>query len=33
MTNVAAASDLLQPYDATTMRCCPVSERINHVCQ
>jgi len=31
MTNVAAASDLLQPYDARLMRCFPVSTRINHV--
>jgi len=31
MTNVAAASDLLKPYDARLMRCYPVSTRINHV--
>ena len=31
MTNVAAASDLLKPYDARLMRCFPVSARINHV--
>jgi putative SOS response-associated peptidase YedK len=30
MTNVAAASDLLRPYDARLMRCYPVSTRINH---
>jgi putative SOS response-associated peptidase YedK len=29
MTNVAAASDLLKPYDARLMRCFPVSTRIN----
>ena len=29
--NVAAASDLLKPYDARLMRCYPVSNRINHV--
>jgi hypothetical protein len=28
---VAAASDLLKPYDARLMRCYPVSTRINHV--
>jgi hypothetical protein len=31
MQNVAAASDLLKPYDARLMRCYPVSTRINHV--
>jgi putative SOS response-associated peptidase YedK len=31
MTNVAAASDLLKPFDARLMRCYPVSSRINHV--
>jgi putative SOS response-associated peptidase YedK len=31
MRNVAAASDLLKPYDARTMRCYPVSTRINSV--
>jgi putative SOS response-associated peptidase YedK len=31
MTNVAAASDLLKPYDARLMRCYPVSTRVNHV--
>jgi len=31
MTNVAAASDLLKPFDARRMRCFPVSGRINHV--
>jgi putative SOS response-associated peptidase YedK len=31
MTNVAAVSDLLKPYDARLMRCYPVSTRINHV--
>jgi putative SOS response-associated peptidase YedK len=31
MTNVAAASDLLKPYDARQMRCYPVSTRINNV--
>src|ERR1700676_3823778 len=31
MTNVAAASDLLKPYDASLMRCYPVSTRINSV--
>jgi putative SOS response-associated peptidase YedK len=31
MTNVAAASDLLKPYDARVMRSYPVSTRINHV--
>ena len=28
---MAAASDLLKPYDARAMRCYPVSTRINHV--
>jgi putative SOS response-associated peptidase YedK len=31
MTNVAAASEMLKPYDARLMRCYPVSTRINHV--
>jgi putative SOS response-associated peptidase YedK len=31
MQNVAAASDLLKPYDARVMRCYPVSTRINSV--
>jgi putative SOS response-associated peptidase YedK len=31
MTNVAAASELLKPYDARLMRCYPVSTWINHV--
>ncbi len=31
MTNVAAASELLKPFDARLMRCYPVSTRINHV--
>jgi putative SOS response-associated peptidase YedK len=31
MQNVAAASELLKPYDARLMRCYPVSTRVNHV--
>jgi putative SOS response-associated peptidase YedK len=31
MKDVAAASDLLKPYDARLMRCYPVSTRINYV--
>jgi putative SOS response-associated peptidase YedK len=31
MKDVAAASDLLKPYDARQMRCYPVSTRINRV--
>jgi putative SOS response-associated peptidase YedK len=31
MTNVAAASELLKPFDARLMRCYPVSSRINSV--
>jgi putative SOS response-associated peptidase YedK len=31
MQNVAAISELLKPYDAKSMRCFPVSTRINHV--
>ena len=31
MRNVAAASELLKPYDARFMRCYPVSTRINSV--
>jgi putative SOS response-associated peptidase YedK len=31
MTKVEVVSDLLKPFDARTMRCFPVSTRINHV--
>jgi putative SOS response-associated peptidase YedK len=31
MRDMAAASELLKPYDARLMRCYPVSTRINHV--
>src|ERR1700693_6004689 len=31
MRDVAAASELLKPYDARLMRCYPISTRINHV--
>jgi len=31
MQNVAAASELLKPFDARLMRCYPVSSRVNHV--
>jgi putative SOS response-associated peptidase YedK len=31
MNNLAAAAELLKPYDARLMRCYPVSTRINHV--
>ena len=31
MQNMAAASELLSPYDARLMRCYPVSTRINSV--
>jgi hypothetical protein len=31
MRDVAAASELLKPYDARLMRCYPVSTRINRV--
>jgi len=31
MRDMAAASELLKPYDARQMRCYPVSTRINHV--
>jgi putative SOS response-associated peptidase YedK len=31
MRDVTAASELLKPFDARTMRCYPVSTRINHV--
>jgi putative SOS response-associated peptidase YedK len=31
MTNVGAVSEMLKPYDARTMRCYPVSSRVNHV--
>jgi putative SOS response-associated peptidase YedK len=30
ITNVQAVSELLKPYDASAMRCYPVSTRINH---
>jgi putative SOS response-associated peptidase YedK len=30
MRDVAAASELLKPYDARVMRCYPISKRINH---
>jgi putative SOS response-associated peptidase YedK len=30
MTNIDAACELLQPFDARLMRCYPVSERVNH---
>ena len=30
-SDVSAASELLKPYDARSMRCYPVSTRINHV--
>jgi putative SOS response-associated peptidase YedK len=30
MKDVAAASDLLKPFDARLMRCYPISSRINH---
>jgi putative SOS response-associated peptidase YedK len=30
MTNVAAASEQLNPFDARLMRCYPVSTRINY---
>jgi len=31
MRDVEAASEMLKPYDARTMRCYPVSTRINRV--
>ena len=31
MRDVAAASELLKPFDARQMRCFPVSTRINYV--
>ena len=31
MTKVEAVSEMLKPYDARSMRCYPVSARINHV--
>jgi putative SOS response-associated peptidase YedK len=31
MKDVAAASDLLKPYDARLMRCYPITTRLNHV--
>ena len=31
MTDVAAVSELLKPYDARLMRCYPISTRINSV--
>jgi putative SOS response-associated peptidase YedK len=31
MQNVAAASELLKPFDARLMRCYPVSTRVNYV--
>jgi putative SOS response-associated peptidase YedK len=31
MTNVAAVSEMLKPFDARLMRCYPVSTQINHV--
>jgi putative SOS response-associated peptidase YedK len=31
MQNVAAVSEMLKPYDAKSMRCYPVSTRVNHV--
>jgi hypothetical protein len=31
MRDVGAASELLKPYDARSMRCYPVSTRFNHV--
>jgi putative SOS response-associated peptidase YedK len=31
MTNAPAASGLLKPFDAKSMRCYPISTRINHV--
>jgi putative SOS response-associated peptidase YedK len=31
MRNVSEVCELLKPYDAWTMRCYPISTRINHV--
>jgi putative SOS response-associated peptidase YedK len=31
LSDVAAASEMLKPYDPRLMRCYPVSTRINHV--
>jgi putative SOS response-associated peptidase YedK len=31
MTNAEAVSEMLKPYDPRTMRCYPVSTRVNHV--
>jgi hypothetical protein len=31
MRDVAAVPELLKPYDARLMWCCPVSTRVNHV--
>jgi putative SOS response-associated peptidase YedK len=31
MTDVQIVSELLKPFDARTMRCYPVSSRVNHV--
>jgi len=31
MTDVEVVAELLKPYDARTMRCYPVSTRVNHV--
>jgi putative SOS response-associated peptidase YedK len=31
MNDTDAASELLKPYDARSMRCYPISTRINHV--
>jgi putative SOS response-associated peptidase YedK len=31
MENVAAISEMLKPYDASQVRCYPVSIRVNHV--
>jgi putative SOS response-associated peptidase YedK len=30
MQNVAAISEMLKPYDASQIRCYPVSTRVNH---
>jgi putative SOS response-associated peptidase YedK len=31
MTNAQVVSELLKPYDAKSMRCYPVSSRVNNV--
>jgi putative SOS response-associated peptidase YedK len=31
MQDVEPISEMLKPYDARLMRCCPVSTRLNHV--